>query len=126
MASSNKSGFAEEFHLGIKYQVTIDVLISYRFFFTVIQGMESNRNIGHLFLDCVTPKSVVIFLVAFVRLFDQDRYLHTKLMGIIEGKRSDLSDYVISLLQSMRYLPSKGGFFRNSMPYNIFCNIHRV
>ena len=98
----------------------IDVLISYRFFFTVIQGMESNRNIGHFFLDCVTPKSVVIFLVAFVRLFDQDRYLHTQLMGIIEGQRSDLSDYVISLLQIISYPPSKGGFFRNSIPYNMF------
>ena len=70
MASSNKSGFAAEVHLDIKYQVTIDVLISYRVFFTVIQDMKSNRNIGHFFLDRVMLKSVVIIIVKFVRFFD--------------------------------------------------------
>ena len=76
MASSNKSGFAAEVHLDIKYQVTIDVFISYRVFFAVIEDMESNGNIGHFFLDRVTPKGVVIFLVEFVRFFDQGRHLH--------------------------------------------------
>ena len=70
MNSSNKSGFAAEVHLDIKYKVTIDVFISYRVFFAVIQDMKSNINIGHFFLNHVTSKSVVIFLVEFVRFLD--------------------------------------------------------
>ena len=126
MASSNKSGSAAEFHLDIKYQETIDVFISYRVFFTVIQDMEYNINIVNLFLDRVTPKSVVILLVEFVRFFDRGMYLHTKLVGILEEMRFELSDYVISLLQSIRYPPIKGGFLIKSIPYNIFYNIQRV
>ena len=126
MASSNKSGFAVEVHLDIKYQVKIDVFISYRVFFTVIQDMKSNRNIGYFFLDRVTSKSVVILLVDFVHLFGRGGYLHTKLVGTFEETCIDLSDYVISLLQIIRYPPSKGGFFINSIPYNIFRNICRV
>ena len=126
MASSNKSGFAAEVHLDIKYQVTIDVFTAYRVFFTVIQDMKSNRNIGHFFIDRVTPNSFVILLVQFVRLFDRGRYLHTNLVGIFEEMCFDLFDYVISLLQSIRYPPIKGGFFINTFPYNIFRDIYRV
>ena len=102
------------------------MFISYRVFFTVIQDMESNRNIGHFFLDRVTSKSVVIFLVEFVRFFDLGRYLHTKVVGLLEETCLDLIDYVILILQSIRYPPSKGGLFRNSIPYNILCNTYRV
>ena len=84
MASSNKSGFEAEVHLDIKYQVKIDVFISYRVCFTVIQDMKNNRNIGHFFLVRVTPKSVVILLVEFVRFFGRGRYLHTKRVGLLE------------------------------------------
>ena len=126
VASSNKSGFAAEVHLEIKNQVKIYVFISYRVLFTVIQDMESNINIGHFFLDRVTPKSVVIFLIEFLRFSDWGRYLHTKLVGLLEETCFDLRNYVISILQSIRYPTSKGGFLRNSIPYNIFCNIYRV
>ena len=126
MASSNKSGFAAEIHLDIKYKVTIDVFVSYRFFFTVIQDMKSKSNIGHFFLNRVTPKSVVILLVESISFFDRGRYLHTKIVVLIEETRFDLSYYVITLLQSIGYPPSKGGLFINPIPYNIFRNIYRV
>ena len=63
--------------------------------------MKGNINIGNFFLNRVTPKSVVILLVKSVRSFDQGRYLHTKLVRILEETRFELSDYVISLLQSI-------------------------
>ena len=92
----------------------------------MIQDMKSNRNIGYFFLDRVTPKSVVILLVKFVHFFDRGWYLQTKLVGIFEETCFDLSNDVISLLQSIRYPSSKGGFLRNFIPYNIFRNIYRV
>ena len=122
---SDKSGFLTEVHLDIKYKVTIDIFISYRLFLTVIQDMKSNSNVGHFFLNSVTPKSVVIILVESVCFFDRGRYLHTKFVGILEKTRFDLSNYVISLLQSIGYTLIKCGFFRNIVPYNIFCNIYR-
>ena len=101
MVSSNKSGFAAEVHLDIKYKVTIYMFIFYRVFFKVIQYMKRNRNIGYFFLISVTPNSVVICLVESVHFFDQGRYLNTKLVGILEETRFELSDDVISLLQSI-------------------------
>ena len=77
------------------------MLISYRLFFTVIQGVKSNSNIGHFFLNRVTPKSVVILRFESVFFFVQIRYLHTELVGLIEETRFDLRDYVTSLLQSI-------------------------
>ena len=126
MASSNKLGFAAEVHLDIKYKVTIDMFVSYRVVFNVIKDMKCNSNIGHFFLNRVMPKSVVILLVNFVRFFGQSRYLHTKLVGLFEETCFDLSDYVVSILKSIGYSPGKDGFFKNSIPYNIFYNIHRV
>ena len=115
-----KSGFAAEVYLDIKYKVTIDIFVSYIFFFAVIHGMKSNSNIGHLFLNHVAPTSVVIFMVEYVRFFGRGRYLHTKFVGLLEETLFDLSDYAISLLQSIGYPPSKCGFFTNSIPYRVF------
>ena len=84
MALSNKSGFAAEVHIEIKYKVKINMFIYYRVFFTVIQEMKSNSNIGNLFLNHVTPNSVVILLVKSLHFLDQGRYLHTKFVGLIE------------------------------------------
>ena len=126
MVSSNKSGFAVEVHIDIKYKATIDIFISYRVFLTVIQYMKSNSNIGHLFINRITSKSVVLLLVESVRFFGRGRYLHTKLVGIIEETRFGLSNYVILILRSIGYPPRKCGFFRNPIPYNIFRNIYRV
>ena len=125
MASSKRSGFTAEVHIDIKYKMTIDMFISYSVFFTVIQDMKSNRNIGNLFLNRVMPKSVVILPVESIRFFNRGRYLHTKFMGLLEETRFDLSDNVISILKSIGYPPSKGGFFRKPSPYTIFRNIYR-
>ena len=126
VVSSNKSGFAAEVPLEIKYKATIDMFISYRVFFTVIQDTKINSSIGNLFLYHVTPKIVVIILVKSVRFFGRGRYIHTKCLGLLEETCFDLSDYVILLLQSIGYPPSKGGFSRNPIPYNILGNIYRV
>ena len=125
MVSSNKSGFTAEVHLDIKYKLTIDMFISYRVFFTVIQDMKSNISIGHFFLNRVTPKSVGIILVESVRFFDRGRYLHTKFVELLDETRFDLSNSVISLLQSIWYPPIKDGFLLNPITYNIFRNIYR-
>ena len=126
MDFSNKSSFASEVHLDIKCKVTIDMFISYKVFFRVIQDMKRNSNIGHFFINCVTPKIVVVLLVESERFFDQGIYLQTKFVGLLEETRFDLSYYLISILQSIGYLPIKGGFFINTIPYNIFRNIYRV
>ena len=108
------------------YKVKMDMFIFYRVFFTVIQDMKSNSNICHLFLNHVTPKIVVILLVNSVRFFGRGGYLYTKSVGLLEETRFDLSGYAISLLQGIGYPPSKGGFFKKPIPYNIFCNFYRV
>ena len=102
------------------------MFISYRVLFTVIQDMKSNSNIGNLFLDRVMPMSIVILLVRSARFFDRGRYLYTEFVGFIGETRFELSDYVISTIQSIGYPSSKGRFFINPITYNILYNIYRV
>ncbi len=128
--TSNKSSFASKvFHFDVKYHMTGYLLVTNWCRLPIKQDFEGNRNVLHLFGNCISPEGITILLVKLKGFFDGLRQFNVKFMGLFQitgilflHKRNN----AVPLPQDMRNPPVERWFMVNSQDLSIFGCFNRV
>ena len=129
VTACNEAGLSAEFlpHINIEYQMSLDLLISWRdITLCFLTGIKCRENVLLLLAHCVPPQYIPIIMVELNCFLHILWDLYPKLVSLQPILGFHFFNYTGPLLQIMRHPLIKGGLNRNLICHGVLRWLYKV